>query len=271
MRRFLLPVVIAAVLALSGCDWVLSLFGSEEAAIVTFSFEGIEGTASIDPEARAVEIEIIPIDLSTVTPVVEVSEGAMLGELPAFVDGEPATIEVTAENGEVVEWTVTVTLQLGLSFLLNGERVVLQGGYTNSGSQAEADELYNGQPPGSVDSFDSALGVSVPDEVIDWGAEESAFHLMELYLSSSAVGSYTYGTGDFSLYYYLDADRNFVDEIWFVQESGEVSVTGTGAVGGIITGTFGAGGVNEMDSGPLAITNGFFKVRRIADDRFLLG
>ena len=78
MRRILYPAlmvaaVVIAVISLTGCNWVFSLFQSGEAAILAFSFDVMEGTATIDPEARTVEIEIPPFDLGTLTPAVEVS------------------------------------------------------------------------------------------------------------------------------------------------------------------------------------------------------
>jgi hypothetical protein len=271
MRRFLFPVIILAVLSLSGCGWVLSLFASGEAAIVEFSYEGIDGTATVDPEARTVEITIPPINLASVTPVVEVTEGADLGPLPAFADGVPATVSITAENGDVVEWTVTVNLELGVSFLLNGERVIVQGGFTST-DPGTAEDYGNGVPPASVYSFGTGMDdIIVPGSIISppnaWNPDIN--ERIELYVEIEVTGSNEYSTGDFYLYYEVDGDDDGIPEIYFVQESGTATVNEIAAeVGDIVSGVFAAAGVNEMASGDLVITDGFFKVQRIVDDAF---
>ena len=265
MRRFLLPVVMVAVLSLTGCDWVLSLFGSEEAAIVAFAFDGVEGSASINPETRTVEIEIIPIDLSMVTPVVEVSEGAVLGALPDFVDGEPVTIEVTAENGEVVEWTVTVILQLGASFNVDGERVVLQGGYTDSEDTQWAASWGNGRPPGSVTYYEELI-VNVNDNLVDFASYTSPVEDIFLSFYGSTAGAYD--SQSFYLDYYRDRNGDYDPEVSFWFQDGTATISSIGEIGEIITGTFAAEGINGFEGPPVSITSGFFKVVRIDDDMF---
>ena len=89
---------------------------SEDALIISFNFDGIEGEAVIDLEDRTITITTIPMDLSGIEPEISISEGAVLGEIPVFEDGVPADILVTAEDGTVEQWTVTIHVRLKIGF-----------------------------------------------------------------------------------------------------------------------------------------------------------
>ena len=254
-----LRVTVAALVAvaLTSCQF----FGSSDASIVSFSLDGITVDASIDPDARTVVVSAPPVDLSKISATIAVSTGAELQSVPTFVDGVPTSVTLTAEDGTEVTWTVTVNLQLGVSFKLDGEWVFLLAGFVNTENAEENEALGNGEPGASRAGSD--LQVQVVRDVQDvavWYYPEANYVWMDIY--GFAVGTFTTvsdGDGDFYLYYVSD------DESYFLSE-GTIDVThAASSVGDLIVATFDA--LLEYNDGLFSadLTNGFMKLRRIAD------
>ena len=91
---------------------------SDEADIISFSIEGQESPAVINPLLRRIDVVLgKEVSLFSIAPVFELSE-----EAKAYVDGtfqvsgkttnnftQPVTYEVRAEDGSIKNWTVTVS------------------------------------------------------------------------------------------------------------------------------------------------------------------
>ena len=260
--------VFVLVFVFTGCDViddvVNSVFGSDEAEILTFDIDGIVGKAEIDSENKTVDLTVEPMDISGVEPIVTVSENATI-TTEKLVDGQAVILEVTAENGDVVSWEVTVNVQHGISFTYKSvtTKVVFTAGAIDSEDSDNNDLVGDGVPSGNV-RYGSSTGVFAFEEEYDTSGD---------YLPSH-IGLFFFGldTGDYTtlFYYILEGNKPF-----FIAVDDEISssISKYGKVGGNIIGTFsGTGAEKYIDWMPSGkeheITDGFFKVRRIENEVF---
>ena len=272
MKRLPMTAVVALILFLGGCF----LLGPEDippeaAAILSFEFDGLSITATIDPAARTVVVSSPPIDLSVVTPTIGVTDGALVVAPAQLVDGAPATYQVVSESGVTEDWTVTVNLELGMTFKLDGQWIVLLNGTNDAAGPffgSHADDWGNGAPiihPGYQDST-TVLAFRDPYEYDSDGTRPPAIGSIQDTMSEyDGPGTWT----NFEMQYAVDENLDLTNELWFD------SSTGTGTVvvsqdslstGDIAIGTFSFTGTEIIADVPSAVTDGFFKVLR-ADGR----
>ena len=131
----------AAVVIFAGC-------ASSENSIISISFDGVgivEESLVIDETTRTVSAIIEPVDISTIKPIFELSSNAVIGDV-SLVDGDDCTCTVTAEDGTTSEWTVTVTVQPGVSFIYDGAFESFACGVLDS-SDSDASEAYGDGVP----------------------------------------------------------------------------------------------------------------------------
>ena len=246
MKKLLLITIVIAVIAITGC----SLFGSAEAAIISFSVEGIVGTAEIDPVTHSVTVTVEPMDISSIDPVITVSEKALLTEPESIEDGVAATYTVTAENGDVVEWTVTVNVQYGISFVLDGTKVIFTHGFKDSSDSAANAAEGNGVPGIAVLSESSESYVF--EEVYDWGVTIDAptFDYIDF-----GIGLTTGLYNDISFTY------NDFSEESNTSYSCDFTVTEFGSVGGLFRASFsGTEMTAENRAGESVLSGGYAKL-----------
>lgn len=243
MKKILLIIIVIAVVALSGC----SLFGSDEASIVSFDVDGIVGSADVDPVNLTVTVTVEPMDISSIEPEITVSEKALITEPSSIQDGVPATYIVTAENGDVVEWTVTVNVQYGVSFLLDGIKIILTGGWEYSDDATWNSYMGAGVPGIDVDSGQS-LGY-VYEERYDLAMGAPDYDSISFELEGSTADSYADQE-------FMFADYSEDSEILFTCD---FVVSEFGMVGEDFRASF--NGTEEMPSRALkSLTSGYAKL-----------
>ncbi|TFH05565.1 MAG: hypothetical protein E4H09_01800 [Spirochaetales bacterium] len=261
IRVVLLAFIVLAIP--TGCGW----FQAGDAQILSFSFQGIEISVSIDPATNSVTVSAPAVDLSTVTPDVTVSEGATLTNPAPFEDGVPQTLVITAENGDTVEWDVTINLRLGISFQVDGDLVFLESGLTDSFDPVLASDIGDGVPLGSLYGTEGAytgFDIFASSDTIDLSDPDPAAVYLALYLSLPANPSewlgttYTRGIGDdtFSVEAYSE------EPTMSLSEGQATLATVSDPEGGFWTGTFWFSGDG------VAVTVGFFKVQQVMNDAY---
>lgn len=268
LRRLcaVLALVAVVIVGLSGCSVFRSLFGSREADITGFVVDHMIGAPTIDAVAHTVTAEVEPLDVSALMPTITVSEKAAAGAV-ALVDGEPVPVQVTAENGDIVDWLVTVSAGLGIALELTGSRVLLLHGVEDSSDAANHEDIGSGRPLGTLGSTTGTTYLAAYAEAFGYtsGADHPVGGAL-VQLAGGSAGTYRYG------------------DVWFAY-SDSLSVGGsTGrtlsggavkmtvdryeAVGGVISGSF-SGIVDErVDGVPTGIQDisGYLKVVRIRDN-----
>ena len=167
MARKVLVFILGGLL-FAGCEMADSSGSnlSTEAEIVSLASPYIVGEPRIDSENRTVSLTVEPMDLSLFDPVFSLSEGAVLTSPASLEDGVPAEFTVTAEKGNTVLWTVTVTVEYGISFTLGGERIVLTGGMMDSGDEETNADLGEGIP-GIVKGTENSESAPVLEKTYD--------------------------------------------------------------------------------------------------------
>ena len=261
--------IVLVSLIVTGCF----LFGPSDASIVSLSLGELPVEVSIDPSTRTVVAIAPPVDLALVKPTIGVSPGATLVGATSFADGVPAKVTVSPSFGRTVDWTVTVNVNPGVSFLLDGVRVTLLAGYTDSSDPERAVVWGSGMPGGSVapdDSFDFWAHETVTDADVCRLHEE---HGVWITLPKLSSGTYSTENEDAMRVNY----RN--DSVSMYATMLSVAVRATPAhIGDFATGSFSASlsvkqgktGQEKGDPGTgrtaaHELTAGFFKVARIAD------
>ena len=277
MVRRLTGLIVVCGLVISGCAFV----DVEEARIVSFSLEGFDVTADIDPAARTVIVSAPAVDLASVTPVVGLSPGATLATMPTFSDGVPTAVTIVSEDGNGLEWTVTINLRLGISFTVDGTWVLLTEGYTDTSNETTEAEWGYGVPAGTVED-DANLTLWANDELYDLaGSEPLTEEYLWIEIYGTETGSYTVEEqiSEFGVWYWVDGGEG--SSISFSTEAGSLTVQKAAAsVGEVISGTFAVTGSSSPlmkdvrqggESTHMSITNGYFKVERLGDDRWAAG
>jgi len=264
MKRIaVLALALAALVGLGSC----ALFKSGDAVILTFVLDGLVGSATIDADAGTITATVEPMDLSAATPEVTVSEKAELTQHPALVEGEAVTYVVTAENGSTAEWTVTVTVQYGMSFSLDGTKVVLTAGIVNSADATLNEQYGNGVPLVTLNGGNTLRAAALAEE-LDMADPPAATSTMALLMCGWETGDPGPGTFDettasfgyMTTDYLAAAGASTATSTTLVAE-----ITALGAVGGDVVGTFSGTAIDTNDATP-ALTDGFLKARRVADD-----
>ena len=243
----ILLTIFVILVTFSSCDLMTSIFGSSEAAITAFTEAGIIGEPEIDVENATITLTVEPMDLSTFDPEITISESAVLTEPESISDGVAATYTVTAENGDIVEWSVTVTVQYGVSFLVDGTKVVLTSGFEDSTDATTNAIVGNGVP--GIDA-DSGYSYSYTlEEVYDLGTSmsEPAFDYFAMDIDGDTTG--TYNNGDAYLMFYDYSVGSSTEYI------ADMVVTEFGAVDGVFRATY-----TGTDGASSSITNGFAKL-----------
>jgi hypothetical protein len=259
-----------AVIVFSACDGLMD--DGVEPQIESFSITGIVGDAEIDPEAKTVTATVQPMDLTVVEPTVGVSEGATVTSA-TLVDGESATFKVTGEDGTVVNWSVTVYVQRGISFTYESTptQVVLTESFTDSADENHNTAIGNGVPLAIYGtSYEEAQVYALKNE-IDVQTEPTEYEWASLYIPNET------GTYDSTevIFGYLKESENDSEDLSLSAdetdaESFEVVVESFGDVGDNVVGTF-SGTAEDPDNASHTITGGFFKVLRLEDDVAVFG
>lgn len=253
-----LATIVIVVIGLSGCTMVMSIFGSGEAMIVGVSLGETEAIVQIDDEAKTVAISVPPVAPELRVPVVSVSDDAELTEQPDLQDGVTVIYVVTAENGDVAEWEVTLTIGYGLSFYLGDEFVILEAGITDGTNPLLAAALGDGTPLGVIRASGGGLEVWTFADEQEWSGI-SPEHYAKLSVTATTTGSYTEADGyDFYFNRMVGSDTGT-----YASSAGELTISRYDEAGGVITGTFTAEG--NWNLTPTAIDQGFFKVLRLQD------
>ena len=229
------------ILVLSGCDLMTSIFGSEEAAITAFTEAGIIGEPEIDAENATITLTVEPMDLSSFDPEITISESATLVEPESLTDGVAATYTVTAENGDIVEWAVTVNVQYGISFTIGGTKTILLHGFSDSSDTTQNTSVGDGVP-GIDKTTTESIGFAAYEEY-DWGTTtgEPVYDYVMLQIEGITADTYTDNsfrfhdhsestTTDFVVTYNV-TEFGDVDETFRTTFSGEDS-DGTEVTGG---------------------------------------
>ncbi len=201
-KQVMLVLMIISMLALfSGCDVFTSMFGSSEAVILDYASDYIIGDPVIDIEARTLEVTVKPIDLSDFEPEITVSELAVLSVPDSIEDGVAAEYTVTAENGDAVTWTVTVTVAYGIRYLFDGTEVTLLYGFSDSRDTDDNEAWGEGVPGIEVDSVNEDCEGYIFEKEYDWGEQSSApqWDYSELDVDKISTG-YSYGSLSFNDY-----------------------------------------------------------------------
>ena len=233
-----------AALIFAGC-------ASGESSIISMDLDGavLSGEPVIDAAARTVTATVEPVDLSAITPSFELSSNASIGEL-TLQDGEACTCTVTAEDGSTSEWTITVTVQPGISFYYDGTYKSFLFGV--------ADENLGDGVPYCIFCTTGQRGDWCYGYSKEWVTGESVYNNTEMFIlmlsnsSSKPVNALQWNFSSTSyIAGYIAADRIY-----------------NGEVGDWIIGSF-DNFLIAMSEDP-AVTfdtiDGFFKVLRIADD-----
>lgn len=256
-------VLLATLVGLAGC----LMPGSGEAFVTSVTIGSFTIDAAIDSTANSVVITAPPIDLGEFIPQFTVSEGATIGTLPQFVDGQPALFTVTSESGEEATWEVTINLRRGITFQYDGSWVVLLEGVTHGGDPTANLDSGSGEPNGSVMYYqDVYVTVLETEQDINVDSGEPA-HYAELRTEESvAVGENI--TYDFN--YNYDSDGDDVYEVRFYAGAGNLTLEELGVnPGDIIRGSFTGGtGTNDVDMSNRLVESGYFKVIRIVDQNY---
>lgn len=254
MRIKVLVLSLAIVAALTGCDLWNSIFGSSGASITSFTIDGIVGTATVDATQHTVVATVEPMDISALTPTVTVSAGATLTTAPVQ-DGVPVTFTVTAQNGTVTSWQVTVNVEYGTSFTVDGTtKVVMTHGYVDPSQTYSASLIGNDPPVGYTYSTTTYIDSFAADQQVQGGGPIGHTYLD---FGGTSVGSYTEANADFN---YDDGAGNVLN-IGFntPSSSGTFSVNEYGtAFGQTIEGSF--SGTASDGSNTHSVTKGFLKV-----------
>lgn len=254
-----------AAFSLAGCF----LFESADADIVAFVLDGvIDGTLTIDAATHTLSVAVEPMDVAAAVPVVTVSEGATLTGQPPLADGEAVTYVVTAENGDAVPWTVTVRVREGMAFTLDGDRVVLMHGYTSS-DPSENEALGDGVPFLSAGA--SQATVYAGAEAFDYTVPASPdVDNVSLYLDYN--GSLQVGLFDETMlrwtYYVASSGTSYIINGDMLVGVVSLNLVHLGAEGETAIGDFEGTAVDDVDIADHAVTQGFFKMRRLADGLF---
>ncbi len=221
----------------------------------------------IDPEGKAITVAAPPIDLSSLNASVTCSNGATVTTVPSLSDGQIVTLAVTDADGAVEEWTLTVNLERGISFKFNGERVFLLNGFTNSLDHVDAADWGNGVPGASYAPLIPCIDIIVVASLYDWGTTtEQPPEYANITIPGAVVGQYDHDVG-FTFYYWNEDQTIDFDPV-----SGMVDLSeGAATAGEHVVGTFTAegddsGGQMLVAQDAASVTEGFFKVKRIADN-----
>jgi hypothetical protein len=254
MRKFN-PLILLCLLivTISGC-------ASSENSIISMSLDGAVITEApvIDETTRTIFVTVEPVDLSTITPTFELSANAEIGTL-TLEDGQPCTCTVIAADGTASEWTITVTVEPGISFISDEIRKTFRGGVVDSADSINNEAYGNGVPSLSVcttgQSGDMGLGFS---EYYDLASDENnEVEILSLNLTNSSEQLIS------GFHWIVSSTSGFNGTI-------NVEKTHTGDIGDWVIGTF-FGSANgyvdgEMSGDIIRIDDGFFKLLRIADD-----
>jgi hypothetical protein len=264
-RTFVLLAMAGAILvALGGC----AIFGSPDADILTFDISGLVGTATIDTAARTITATVEPMSLAGVAPTVTVSSKAELTAQPALVDGQAVTYVVKAENTKEVTWTVTVTVEYGISFTYDSTHVVLTKGIIHSTNSTTNTQLGNGVPLTTLGSSGAASQVYAFLEPYDYAhPSNSGLTIAMLQLAwAGAPAAGTYDQTKAAFQYQVGSPALSLAAGPQLSTSVlSVELSAYGAVGADAVGTFSGTVVNSADATLHPLTGGFLKVIRIAN------
>ena len=225
MKKIILTILIFTAVLFSSCEAISGFLGFD-ASIKGVTSDCIVGDPVIDPDAKTVIVTVEPMDIAFFEPEFTLSDGAEITPPDNIADGEPAVFTVTSSNGTVVEWTVTVNVQYGVSFIIDGTKTILLGGYKHSTDSAFNTSCGNGVPGVMID-HDRSIVIAL-EEVYDWATTsgEPDFDYVELIVEGVTTG--TWGSS-FSFYNYnIESHRFDVSSV----------VTEFDEIGGNFTATF---------------------------------
>ena len=280
MRVGFRTIIVLASLALPGCFLLgppdsVSTDGNIPAAetptdadIVSFSLGELPIEVSLDAATRTVVAVTPPVDLALIEPTIEVSAGASIVNTGAFADGLPTTITLSPSIGQPVEWTVTVHVKPGMTFLLDGERVTLLAGCIDS---TRPDLWANGIPAGSFLTRNGQFEVWGHETITEADSCKVADgHGVLITLPGLTTGTYSTDTDNLYLSFW---NETISPTVSLRGETITVLVTSSpGQVGEFMTGRFdGVLSPAKKHSGKTPpptpeLTEGFFKVLRVGDD-----
>ncbi len=244
----ILLITVSILTVFSSCDLMNSIFGSDEAAITTFTEARVVGEPVIDVENKRITLTVEPIDLASFNPVITISEGAVISAPESIADGVAAIYKVTAENGDIVEWKVTVNIQYGISFTIDGTKTVYTCGFIDNTDAVSNTNMGDGAPGIEKDIDNTSMSyLFFKEQDIN---EPPEYDYLYLELSGITVGKYE---DDF--FAVTEGAEGDLEEKEYVTD---YNVTEFGDTGGAFRATFSG----EAEDGT-KLTNGFAKLQVI--------
>jgi len=263
MKKYMLFILSILFVLTFSCKVDDSATLSGDAYILTFEIDGMVGEAEIDETAGTVVITVEPLDITAVDPVITVSEGATLGAVPELKDGEAVPVSITAENGDIREWQITVNVESGVSFVLDGSKIILQEGRVDSSSSANTDALGGGEPAAC---YLGELYFFAADKQYDTISAEPADYKWFKPSMKNYPANLSLTENDVHFDYLEVEDSSLVLRVESPYSGPEADISlvisNNGSAGEYIIGTF---TLTTNDSSH-AITNGYFKLLRCEDD-----
>lgn len=248
MKKVILLVPAAAAVLFSGC-------ASGENSIISMDLGGaviVEDSLVIDETARTITAAIEPVDISNIIPAFELSANAAIGDI-TLEDGVASACTVTAEDGTTSEWVVTVTVKPGVSFTYDGVFESFVYGVLDSSDSDASDDYGNGVPSYSActtgQSGDIVLAFREEYDLTEDKVTDSEWLIMMLSNESTTTSALSW-TNSFT----------FAAEGYIIENTDSL-----GNVGDFVTGTF-LGTLEDAEGETVTITDGFYKLLRIADD-----
>lgn len=262
---------LACLFIFSACD-PSGMSDSNEANVTSLTINGQIGNAVIDQNARTISITLEPMAISDAVSTIVVSAGA-IGTTPSLVDGSAAPFTVTAEDGTVTNWSVTVNIAFGISFDIDGNHVVLlEGMIDEDESDFTAFELCDYDPIiYDYDTDDYRLHANLNVwELNDFNIDIYYPGLSLFDISFVSPGVYTcnsfgyyheYTDASDLVLYYTDLGTSSDTEILFTNVS--ITETHNAACTGNFSGLIDryAPDFNTLSQADVNITNGCFKTK----------
>ncbi len=243
--------IITLLTAFSGCTSDTEEPGinlSSEAAILSYASDYIIGEAIIDSVNKKIYVTVKPMDLANFNPVITISDKAVITPPDSIEDGTESIYRITAENGIIAEWKVTITVQYGITFTMDENTVTLTGGYENSVDPINDATLGSGIPALSIVRTYST-GVAL-EQIYDQGTEtlppDPAYDFCNFTCTGISTGSYS---GEFTFSDY--SEETIIEfELMF-------TITEFGDAGDNFRATFSGA---ETDPGTIVLSEGYAKL-----------
>ena len=192
--------IMAIIIAFYACEDP----GISDGEVISFTVDGIVGDAVINSVSKNINLTLEPMDISTIdNPTIITSEGATF-QVPTLQDGVAVEFNVTAADGTVEVWSVTATVQFGISFDLNGEHIVSTFGLADTTNIYTDTQLVNNKPvcwnPDGISA--TFVGYNQNRDILNihWADPEAGFIHIEL-TDTAPYDTITFATNEMTFSY----------------------------------------------------------------------